>query len=93
MLHAQGRLHDLHDGAADVHAESSLLRPADRHLHDVPVSDALCPPSGAMLHDAVRAALRLPPGSGSGLHPAGPDVRRPDLRCSDLRCSDLRRTG
>jgi hypothetical protein len=51
-----------------------------------------------MLHDAVRPALCLPPGAGSGMLPGGPDLCRPDLCRSELRhpnlCGpELRRTS
>ena len=69
MLHAPYPVYDLHDGAADVHPQGALLRASHRHLSDVPLRDALRSATGSVLHDALRAASRLPPGSGAGLLP------------------------
>ena len=93
MLHAAGSLHDMHHGATDVHPQGSVLRAALRQLHDVPLSDPLCAPSGAGLHDTLRPALCLPPGSGSSLRSTGADVQRSgaDVQCS--RRSHLRSAG
>jgi hypothetical protein len=44
-----------------------------------------------MLHDSLRATLRLPSGSGAGLLPATSQLRGPKLCRSDLRRTELRR--
>ena len=82
MLHAARPLHGVHDGAADVHASSPVLRAPLRDVHDLQVSVALRSPSGSVLHDPLCAALRLPAGPGAGLLP-GPrsDMRRPGDVC------------
>ena len=97
VLHASDPVHDLHDGTADVHSQGSVLRAAVRQLHDLPLSDPLCAPSGASLYDTLRPALCLPPGSGSGLRSTRTDVQRSAAdvqrsRRSRLRSADARGT-
>src|SRR5258707_203129 len=82
MLHTTDSLHDVHDGSTVLHASGTLLCAANGDVSDVPVSNPMCAPSGSMLHDPLRSALRLPPGSGPVLpshvrRPDGPHVRRP----------------
>lgn len=96
MLYETRPVHDLHDGSADLHSPGSLLRAAHRQLPDVPLSDEVRAAAGSMLHDALRATVRLPPGSSSSLLPLPDDVRpgAADLQCAGRRGgADVRRPG
>ena len=65
-----------------LHAAGSLLRGPDGTVHDLPDRHPVRAASGSVLHDPLRAALRLPAGSGAGLLPPGTDLCGTDLRGS-----------
>jgi hypothetical protein len=91
MLYPSRSLPGLHDGAADLHSQSPLLRAAHCILPDLPVSDSLRPPSGSMLHDPLCASLRLPPSPRAGLLPATGQLCGPELCRSNMCRAELRR--
>ena len=88
MLHAAGSLHDLHDGPAGLHPQSSILCAADRDVPDVPLREPLRASSGSVLHDPLRAALRLPSGSGHMLPAHVQRAGGTHLQCSELQRAD-----